>query len=259
MTLKTLATLQTTPNKKASPGHIQGVANSLTTTRDGTLVTQAAGEKVVGKTVPLLLSHDWNALPIGSVTMESVDDDGLHYDGELFDSAPDRKQILEGVKSGVLAVSVGFLIDGMDKEGGITDIDLLELSITPVPADAKATVTQELKIESEEKDDMDEDKKKKQAEDPETEPDAATDDPTLQDVLDEIATLSEKVDKILKAVSPDEDDKNDDQEPAPDDDTTQSLDKVLAGMLDLAHDKNIDLGLRIDLQNMAAQLKGENL
>lgn len=234
MTLKTLATLQTTPNKKASPGHIQGVANSLTITRDGTLVTQAAGEKVVGKTVPLLLSHDWNALPIGSVTMEGVDDDGLHYDGKLFDSAPDREQILEGVNSGVLAVSVGFLIDGMDKEGGITDIDLLELSITPVPADAKATVTQELKIESEEQDNMNEDKKKKQAEDP------TTDDPTLQDVLDAIATLSENVDKILKAVSPDEGDQ-DNGDPAPKPEKVdQGIDNLESFMLHLPKDMTLN-------------------
>lgn len=248
--LKTMATLQT-QTKKTSDGHLQGVANSLTTTRDGTLVTQAAGEKVVGKTVPLLLSHDWDALPIGSVTMQSVDDDGLHYDGELFDSAPDREQILEGVNSGVLAVSIGFLIDSMDDNtGAIKDIDLLELSITPVPADAKATVTQELKIESEDEQAMNEDGKKKQNEEPDTQAEPVTDEPTLQDVLDAINGFGDKLDQILKAVAPDEND----NEPA-----AQSLDTITKGMLELSHDKSIDIKTRIDLQNIAYNLKGENL
>ena len=129
----------------------------------------------------------------------------------------------------------------MDKEGGITDIDLLELSITPVPADAKATVTQELKIESEEQDNMDnENKKKKQAEDPETEPEAATDDPTLQDVLDAIATLSENVDKILKAVSPDEGDQ-DNGDPAPKPEKVdQGIDNLESFVLHLPKDMTLN-------------------
>ena len=81
-----IATLATKVQKNDS-GKIQGIANSLTMTRSGITVTQDAGKEVVGKTVPLLLSHDWNKPSIGSVTMTAVDDDGLHYEGSLFQNA----------------------------------------------------------------------------------------------------------------------------------------------------------------------------
>jgi HK97 family phage prohead protease len=144
--MQTQATLITQAQTETNDGIIKGVANSLTRTRSGITVTQEAGKKVIGKKVPLLLSHDWSSMPIGEATMTSVDDDGLAYSGSIFESVSNRQQILDGINAGVLSVSIGFGVGEIDENNNIDDIDLLELSVTPVPADPKATITQSLEI-----------------------------------------------------------------------------------------------------------------
>lgn len=211
-----IATLATNVQKNDS-GKIQGIANSLTMTRSGIRVTQDAGKEVVGKTVPLLLSHDWNKPSIGSVTMTAVDDNGLHYEAQLFQNAPDRDLLLEGISAGTNYVSIGFGLDNIDSEGNIPAIDLLELSLTSVPADAKATAEiVKQAIEKEEDDKMDEEPKTQPADDKEA--------PTLQDVLDAIADLKKDFDDA----KPKDDKPEDDKAPADDKDAeVQSLkDKV---------------------------------
>jgi len=211
-----IATLATKVQKNDS-GKIQGIANSLTMTRSGITVTQDAGKEVVGKTVPLLLSHDWNKPSIGSVTMTAVDDDGLHYEGSLFQNAPDRELLLEGIEAGTNYVSIGFGVDNIDADGNIDSIDLLELSLTSTPADPKATAEiVKQAIEKEEDDNMDEEPKAQPADDKEA--------PTLQDVLDAIADLKKDFDDA----KPKDDKPEDDKAPADDKDAeVQSLkDKV---------------------------------
>lgn len=120
-------------------GNIKGVANSLQKARNGLTITKEAIQKAVGTKVPLLLNHKWDTNPIGEVHIESLDDDGLHYTGSIFQSAPDRALLLEGIQNGVQSVSVGLNV--LKHDGPmITDAELLELSLTPVPADANATV-----------------------------------------------------------------------------------------------------------------------
>lgn len=120
-------------------GNIKGVANSLQKARNGLTITKEALKSSVGKKVPLLLNHKWDTNPVGEVNIESLDDDGLHYTGSIFQSAPDRDLLLEGIQNGVQSVSVGLNI--LKHDGPmITDAELLELSLTPVPADANATV-----------------------------------------------------------------------------------------------------------------------
>lgn len=211
-----IATLATKVQKNDS-GKIQGIANSLTMTRSGITVTQDAGKEVVGKTVPLLLSHDWNKPSIGSVTMTAVDDDGLHYEGSLFQNAPDRDLLLEGIEAGTNYVSIGFGVDNIDADGNIDSIDLLELSLTSTPADPKATAEiVKQAIEKEEDDNMDEE--------PKAQPDDDKEAPTLQDVLDAIADLKKDFDDA----KPKDDKPEDDKAPADDKDAeVQSLkDKV---------------------------------
>lgn len=211
-----IATLATKVQKNDS-GKIQGIANSLTMTRSGITVTQDAGKEVVGKTVPLLLSHDWNKPSIGSVTMTAVDDDGLHYEGSLFQNAPDRDLLLEGIEAGTNYVSIGFGVDNIDADGNIDSIDLLELSLTSTPADPKATAEiVKQAIEKEEDDNMDEEPKAQPADDKEA--------PTLQGVLDAIADLKKDFDDA----KPKDDKPEDDKAPADDKDAeVQSLkDKV---------------------------------
>lgn len=120
-------------------GNIKGVANSLQKSRNGLIIAKEALKSAVGTKVPLLLNHKWDTNPVGEVNIESLDDDGLHYTGSVFQSAPDRALLLEGIQNGVQSVSVGLNV--LKHEGPmITDAELLELSLTPVPADANATV-----------------------------------------------------------------------------------------------------------------------
>lgn len=212
-----IATLATKVQKSDS-GKIQGIANSLTMTRSGIRVTQDAAKEVVGKKVPLLLSHDWEKPSIGSITMTAVDDDGLHYEGSLFQNAPDRDLLLEGIEAGTNYVSIGFGLDNIDSEGNIPAIDLLELSLTSVPADPKATAEiVKQAIEKEEEDKMDEEPKEQPADDKEA--------PTLQDVLDAIADLKKDFDDA----KPKDDKPEDDKAPADDKDAeVQSLKEQIA-------------------------------
>lgn len=120
-------------------GNIKGVANSLHKARNGLTITKEALKSSVGTKVPLLLNHKWDTNPVGEVNIESLDDDGLHYTGSIFQSAPDRALLLEGIQNGVQSVSVGLNV--LKHDGPmITDAELLELSLTPVPADANASV-----------------------------------------------------------------------------------------------------------------------
>lgn len=212
-----IATLATKVQKNDS-GKIQGIANSLTMTRTGIRVTQDAGKDVVGKTVPLLLAHDWDKPSIGSVTMTAVEEDGLHYEAQLFQNAPDRELLLEGISAGTNYVSIGFGLDNIDSEGNIPAIDLLELSLTSVPADPKATAEIiKQAIEKEEGDNMDDEPKAQPADDKEA--------PTLQDVLEAIADLKKDFDDA----KPKDDNPKDDETPADDKDAeVQSLKEQIA-------------------------------
>lgn len=212
-----IATLATKVQKNDS-GKIQGIANSLTMTRSGITVTQDAGKEVVGKTVPLLLSHDWNKPSIGSVTMTAVDDDGLHYEGSLFQNAPDRDLLLEGIEAGTNYVSIGFGVDNIDSGGNIDSIDLLELSLTSTPADPKATAEiVKQAIKKDEDDTMDEEANTQPADNEEA--------PTLQDVLDAISDLKKDIDSAKP-----KDDKTKDDEESGDDKSAevQSLKEEIA-------------------------------
>ena len=211
--MKTQATLITQAQTETNDGIIKGVANSLTRTRSGITVTQEAGKKVIGKKVPLLLSHDWSSMPIGEATMTSVDDDGLAYSGSIFESVSNRQQILDGINAGVLSVSIGFGVGEIDENNNIDDIDLLELSVTPVPADPKATITQSLEIIKQENIKM-----------ADQEPVAPTDDnqPTIQDVLDAIADVKTELANFIKSQEPK--DKPDDSQP---DNATESVDELV--------------------------------
>ena len=216
--MKTQATLITQAQLTNNDGKIKGVANSLTRTRSGITVTQEAGKKVIGKKVPLLLSHDWSSMPIGEATMTSVDENGLAYSGSIFESVSNRQQILEGINAGVLSVSIGFGVGEIDENNNIDDIDLLELSVTPVPADPKATITQSLEIIKQEN--------IKMADQAPVATPADDKQPTIQDVLDAIADVKKDLDAFVKSQEPaDNSDKPDDSQP---DNATESVDELIS-------------------------------
>lgn len=216
--MKTQATLITQAQTETNNGTIKGVANSLTRTRSGITVTQEAGKKVIGKKVPLLLSHDWSSMPIGEATMTNVDDNGLAYSGSIFESVANRQQILDGINAGVLSVSIGFGVGEIDENNNIDDIDLLELSVTPVPADPKATITQSLEIIKQENIKMAD-----QA--PVTTP-ADDKQPTVQDVLDAVSELKADLDNFIKSQEPKDNQYTpDDSQP---DNATESVDELVS-------------------------------
>lgn len=209
--------------KSSTGGQIKGIANSLTMTRSGIRVTEDAGNSVVGQTVPLLLSHDWDKPSIGSVTMTNVDDDGLHYEGHLFQNAPDRDLLLEGIEAGTNYVSIGFGVDNIDTDGNIDSIDLLELSLTSTPADSKATaevIKQALK----------ETKMADEPQAPENDQPADDNQPSLQDVLDAIADLKKDVDKLAPKDDKEPENNPADDKPA-DDAEKQSLEEKNAQLM----------------------------
>lgn len=232
--IKLTTTTQASEVKKQS-GVFQGIANSLDFTRSGIRVSESAGESVIGQKVPLLLSHDWEKPSIGSVTMTSVDKDGLHYEAKIYESAPDRDLLLEGIENGTNFVSIGFGADGIDAEGNIDSIDLIELSLTSTPADQKATA-QLVKqaIEDNKGDDMNDDKKS--VVDPQDEPKA-----TLDDVLKAVQDLKADFDKFAKDNGASNDDtKPSDNKPTDDnkDAELQSLREVNAQLLSIAKKAN---------------------
>lgn len=219
--------------KSSDGGKIKGIANSLTMTRSGIRVTESAGQSVVGQTVPLLLSHDWDKPSIGSVKMTGVDKEGLHYEGHLFQNAPDHDLLLEGIEAGTNYVSIGFGVDNIDTDGNIDSIDLLELSLTSTPADSKATA-EVIKQALEEKEMGDE---------PQTQPqDQPEDDkqPVIQDVLDAIADVKKELDEIKKVVTPDDSKDAPADKPADGDDTEkQALEAKNAQLLSFMDKVNV--------------------
>ena len=219
--------------KSSDGGKIKGIANSLTMTRSGIRVTESAGQSVVGQTVPLLLSHDWDKPSIGSVKMTGVDKEGLHYEGHLFQNAPDHDLLLEGIEAGTNYVSIGFGVDNIDTDGNIDSIDLLELSLTSTPADSKATA-EVIKQALEEKE---------MADEPQTQPqDQSEDDkqPVIQDVLDAIADVKKELDEIKKVVTPDDSKDAPADKPADGDDTEkQALEAKNAQLLSFMDKVNV--------------------
>lgn len=236
----------------ADSNKIHGIANSLTTSRDGTLIAQEAAKAAIGQTVPLLPDHDWGAMPIGSATMTDVTEDGLSFDGVLFDSAPARDQILEGINAGVLSVSVGFIVNSYDdKTNAVQALDLLELSVTAVPADSHASITQHLHFENVEVQEMaQEDKQEEQA--PEATEQAAA---TLDDIIAEINAIGDKVQAIADKVAPADEPDDSSNAPADEPDTNaQSLDN---GTHDVVQSVKGDVMAQFMAKN-ATNMKEEN-
>lgn len=207
-------------------GIFQGIANSLDFTRSGIRVREEAGKSVIGKKVPLLLAHDWGELSIGSVTMTAVDKEGLHYEAKLYNSAPNRDLVLEGIENGTNFVSIGFGADNIDNQGNIDSIDLIEMSLTSTPADPKATA-ELIKQAIEEK------KEDDNMADPKTDPADPKDEPTLTDVLKAVQDLTALV---TKALDPESDKKPaDDKAPEDKDAEVQALKQANAELLSIAH------------------------
>lgn len=218
-------------------GKIKGIANSLTKARNGITVEPEAVKESLGLTVPLLKSHDWKGDPVGMVTLESLDDAGLHYSGEIFETAPHRDQLLESIDAGVESVSVGLRV--LDSEGKkITAAELLELSLTPVPADAGATVTTF------------------SADDPEDDNSEDDNSADLSDLVDAVNALTEAV----KALKPSDQESTDDKKSDDDKDdsnTENRNDKVTEALQKVYNNYKATFSYE-DYRNIKNLLKEEN-
>lgn len=216
-------------------GNIKGVANSLHKARNGLTITKEALKSSVGTKVPLLLNHKWDTNPVGEVNIESLDDDGLHYTGSIFQSAPDRDLLIEGIQNGVQSVSVGLNV--LKHDGPmITDAELLELSLTPVPADANATV-EAFKLNT------NNDNKSNNNNQPEQQPNVS-----LKDVVDAINNLTSAV-KALKSGNNDQNQQSDNNS----DQLKEALSKTLSvyGNTFSYHDYR-------EIKNLLNKSEGEN-
>ena len=97
--------------------------------------------------VKLMWNHNWNTVPIGTVTMLLEDEKGLSFRAELNNTAL-AKDVKEGIKSGaVTKMSIGFTTEDsetVEKEGKtlrmIKKIKLFEISPVNFPANDMATI-----------------------------------------------------------------------------------------------------------------------
>lgn len=97
--------------------------------------------------VKLMWNHNWNTVPIGTVTMLLEDEKGLSFRAELNNTAL-AKDVKEGIKSGaVTKMSIGYTTEDsetVEKEGKtlrmIKKIKLFEISPVNFPANDMATI-----------------------------------------------------------------------------------------------------------------------
>ena len=153
-------------------GFISGLASTFDNEdREGDVILKGAFKKSLARlkrgnrVVPILLSHDFSK-QLGGVPSKQLKetDNGLLMTDSMLDLNLERsRDQMSLAKNGFLSTfSIGFLIpDGglerSKKTGGfiIKEIDLLEISLTPVPANPEAVMTEvkalELKTENEAK------------------------------------------------------------------------------------------------------------
>jgi uncharacterized protein len=92
--------------------------------------------QIAHKNLPLLFEH--STLIVGAIYPASMHttDEGLVVAGEVDRSTDEGKQTWRAIKSGVAAFSIGYMAESVPRKGGgreITEIDLLEVSITSTP------------------------------------------------------------------------------------------------------------------------------
>jgi HK97 family phage prohead protease len=89
-----------------------------------------------GKSLPLLAEHSTTV--VGSIDPHSMyaSDDGLVVAGQVDLDTAEGQQAWKMIKRGTAGFSIGFMSESKARRGGgrtITEIDLLEVSITATP------------------------------------------------------------------------------------------------------------------------------
>lgn len=123
------------------------IASTEAVDRDGDVLVQAGWQLDNFLKNPVMLwSHNPFELPIGKVTKIGVEGTQLVFDAEFAIEENDHaKKVFDLMKGGFLnTFSVGF-IPKEHKDGKITKMELLEISVVPIPANQEATVSREYK------------------------------------------------------------------------------------------------------------------
>lgn len=98
-------------------------------------------------TMPALLMHHNGAAPVGAWEAITEDADGLRVVGRLITATRDGADAYELMKAGALSgLSIGFQARAYAPGPGgtrtVTDINLIEISLTAIPAAPRARITQ---------------------------------------------------------------------------------------------------------------------
>jgi HK97 family phage prohead protease len=127
-----------------SEGELVGIASTEHTDRHGEVIKQEGWDlKNFKKNPVLMLSHNYQELPIGKVTNIKVENKKLTFKAVFSEATQTAKEAYQLVQEGILkAFSVGFIPRQWDEkdQNTITEAELLEISLVSIPANPHATV-----------------------------------------------------------------------------------------------------------------------
>lgn len=124
---------------------IIGIASTEDRDRHGEVIKQDGWDlKLYKKNPVLLLSHNYQELPIGKAENIRVEEGRLKFTARFSEATQKAREATQLVREGILnTFSVGFIVRDVDKKDGsiITKAELLEISLVAVPANPNAIVT----------------------------------------------------------------------------------------------------------------------
>jgi len=124
---------------------IKGVAITTGYNRDGGRIHPSAFKGVVdaNRQIPLLSDHCHDSSGVlGKITKLTILDDKVLFEAELT-RTEDNAVLVDKILRGYIAyVSVGFFPEAKDRDGIVTDLDLIEISIVPMPSYRDSKITE---------------------------------------------------------------------------------------------------------------------
>jgi phage head maturation protease len=125
--------------------------DTTTIDRHGTTIDNSAFREPTEAGIPIILFHDADRFPVGRVIEWSISDQGP-VAGFVFADTDEAREAELLVATGFLnGVSIGFLGWEAERRDGIptyTDVEVVELSLTPTPSSRGALINLERSIRS---------------------------------------------------------------------------------------------------------------